>query len=103
MNRRRHSRDRWHAWVREQRESGLNISSFCRDKGISQNSFYVWRRKLSVSLANDCRAKQFVSLAVVTGSEIKIELPCGARILLPPDESAIKRVLSILLELGIGQ
>jgi hypothetical protein len=38
--------DRWRRLLRLQRSSGLSISAFCRREGVSQPSFYSWRRKL---------------------------------------------------------
>jgi hypothetical protein len=37
----------WRGKIREQAESGLTISGFCRREGFSPNSFYRWRRVLA--------------------------------------------------------
>ncbi len=40
---------RWETWQRrisKQQGSGLSIGEFCRREGISQGSFYAWKRKL---------------------------------------------------------
>jgi len=36
----------WHDLVERQPTSGLNIARFCADAGVSQNSFYVWKKRL---------------------------------------------------------
>ena len=36
----------WRLVVEQQRQGGLNIRTFCRQKGISEPSFYAWRREL---------------------------------------------------------
>ena len=36
----------WRDLIERQRTSGLNISGFCAESGISQNSFYVWKKRL---------------------------------------------------------
>lgn len=36
----------WREVVAEQGESGLSVRAFCQRKGISENSFYAWRREL---------------------------------------------------------
>jgi transposase-like protein len=37
----------WKFVLAEHAESGLNISAFCRREGVSQASFYQWRKKLA--------------------------------------------------------
>ena len=36
----------WRVLVKEQRRCGLSIRDFCRQKAISEPSFYAWRKKL---------------------------------------------------------
>ena len=36
----------WRSMLEQQREGGLNIRAFCRQKGISEPSFHAWRTKL---------------------------------------------------------
>lgn len=36
----------WRAVLERQRQSGLSIRAFCRREGISEPSFYAWRREL---------------------------------------------------------
>jgi len=40
---------RWRKLVEDQRASGLPVSAFCRERGISQASLFAWRRRLSQS------------------------------------------------------
>lgn len=37
----------WRGKLRDQAESGLPVSAFCRREGFSANSFYRWRRILA--------------------------------------------------------
>ena len=46
MDKRRDSAGRWREILRRQADSGLSVAAFCRQAGISQPSFYVWRRRL---------------------------------------------------------
>ncbi len=39
-------RERWRALVDEQRQSGMSVSVFCRERSIPPSSFFAWRRKL---------------------------------------------------------
>ena len=36
----------WRLLVEQQRRSGLSIRAFCRQRAISEPSFYAWRKKL---------------------------------------------------------
>jgi transposase-like protein len=44
----RHRRgvEQWRQIIGAQPMSGLTISAFCRERGISQPSFFAWRRRL---------------------------------------------------------
>jgi len=39
----------WRDLVERQPSSGLNIARFCADAGVSQNAFYVWKKRLLVT------------------------------------------------------
>lgn len=36
----------WRSMVKQQRQGGLTIRAFCREKDISEPSFYAWRKEL---------------------------------------------------------
>ncbi len=36
----------WRDLVERQPTSGLNIARFCKDAGVSQNAFYIWKKRL---------------------------------------------------------
>ena len=36
----------WRSMVEEHGQGGLNVRAFCRQKGISEPSFYAWRKEL---------------------------------------------------------
>ncbi len=37
----------WREVLRRQAQSGLSVAEFCRREGMSQPSFYAWRRTIS--------------------------------------------------------
>ena len=43
--------------VERQPTSGLNIARFCADAGVSQNAFYVWKKRLLTTTQQDRVAK----------------------------------------------
>ena len=80
MNKRGEAAGRWRSLVRRQAASGLSVSAFCRRWGISQASFYVWRRKLRGDAA-------FVAVCLSpeggsTADPLELILPRGHRILI---------------------
>lgn len=40
-------RSYWLAAIELQAESGLSVRQFCRQEGLSEPSFYAWRRRLA--------------------------------------------------------
>ena len=111
MGRRRYSAEKWSAWIDEQRDSGLTIAAFCGVIGVSENSFYVWRRKLrsgrsATSLSKASPSESFIPLSIVesggAGDRIEVELPCGAVVRVPGDEPLIRQTLEVLLEFGLA-
>jgi hypothetical protein len=36
----------WRDLIERQPTSGLNIARFCANAGVSQNAFYVWKKRL---------------------------------------------------------
>jgi hypothetical protein len=110
MVRRGYSDEQWREWISEQAESGLSIAAFCEWIGVSQNAFYVRRRRLEARVEDSGAAKagvagsgiadrlSFVPLTVVPASVVEIELPCGAVIRVPDEEPVLRRVLGLLLE-----
>jgi hypothetical protein len=36
----------WRDLIERQPTSGLNITRFCADAGVSQNAFYVWKKRM---------------------------------------------------------
>jgi transposase len=53
----------WRRVLARWRRSGLSVRAFCRAEGISEPSFYVWRRKLEQA---DHKKPAFLPVHVVT-------------------------------------
>ena len=43
----RYSSSQWQAMLAEFTSSGLTVAAFCRDRGVSPATFYLWRQRLS--------------------------------------------------------
>lgn len=75
---------RWRKLIEQQRESGLPVSTYCRERGLSAASMFAWRRRLSGA------AQTFTSVKVVSDkrgteeesdSPIELCLPGGRRLI----------------------
>jgi transposase-like protein len=36
----------WREMITEQKRSGISVQRFCKDRGVTEQSFYVWRKRL---------------------------------------------------------
>ena len=106
----------WRGIVRRQAESGLSIRDFCAAEGISEPSFYAWRKKLrqgpddGVQTPLSSRREQvsddaplFVPLKLVDAAAmLEIVHPLGYRIQVTGDvnRDALRQVIETLDERG---
>ena len=67
----------WAGIMRERAESGLNIKAYCRQIGISTNTYHYWQKKLRESACEQLAVVQerSVSFAKVELSGPAHELP----------------------------
>ena len=86
--------EQWVGWIEEQKTSGLTVAAFCESIGVSQNAFYVRRRKLAKQMSE--RRASFVSLEVSGAAAVSVDLPCGATVRVH-DQNSIATVLSALV------
>jgi transposase-like protein len=94
---------KWQGLVREQQQSGLPVSAFCRRHGFSDQSFYNWRKRLA-----DGRQAEPVRFALVeanpSGADrhapLELILPSGDRLRIAPgaDAATLRIVLNVLRE-----
>lgn len=87
----------WRSRIKAWRASGLSVAAYCRRIGVSQPSFYQWRRKLE-SAAEVARAPggdrvcpapsefSFLPVQVVGlgSAPLEIVLPNGVVVRVPP-------------------
>ena len=38
--------DQWAEQIAAQRRSGMSVKQFCAEQGLTENSFYAWRKRL---------------------------------------------------------
>ena len=93
-------RDYWRERIAEQERSGLTVGRFCKEQGLTEQSFYLWRKRLRkqqpmrFALVETGPARQQratepdLELVLATGERLRI----GAGI----DPTALRRVLEAL-------
>ena len=97
--RQRFTAEQWAKWLEEFDQSDLSIKAFCQRLGVSENTFYQWRKKLN--RPTDARpGGPFLPVAIATHDEVKIEMPCGAMIRVPNDPASLRPVFETLFRIG---
>jgi transposase-like protein len=93
-------RRKWAELIRQQQQSGLSVSAFCRDRGFSDQTFYNWRKRLATS---ETVRFALVSAGAAGGEEhgaIELLLTSGDRLRIGrgADTATLRTVLSVLRE-----
>jgi transposase-like protein len=91
---------KWAELIRQQQQSGLPVSAYCRDRGFSDQAFYYWRKRLS---SRERVEFALVAAGVATTSEhapIELFLATGDRLRIAPgtDALTLRTVLNVLRE-----
>lgn len=107
-------RELWKRRMQEFEQGTASVPDFCRRAGVSTASFYQWRRRLqSVPSAPATVAKprakaarprktttnmKFLPVELLGPQNVEVQLPCGARVLVPShDHEALRTVLQSLV------
>lgn len=96
----KNSEKKWAELIRQQQESGVSVSIFCRDRGFSDQAFYYWRKRLS---GRDAVRFALVAAEAPTATEpapIELLLASGDRLRIAPgtDALTLRTVLNVLRE-----
>ena len=109
----------WRDLIERQPRSGLSIVRFCADAGISQNTFYVWKKRLLTATQHDratpprrkhrrkkAVAKSLVPVRVIpdvghqppTAKAIEVDWPNGVALRIPVgcDSQTLREVFGLL-------
>ena len=91
---------KWSELIRQQQESGLSVTAFCREHGFSDQTFYNWRKRLAGS--KPVRFAFVAADATVAAGQLPIELflVSGDRLCMAPgtDAATLRTVLNVLRE-----
>jgi hypothetical protein len=97
----------WRGMVGRWRRSGRTVRAFCAEHGLSEPSFYAWRRTLADRVQQAAREDElppFVPLRVLSAAPASVGLEVvvgpGQVVRVPPDFDAVtlQRLLAVLRE-----
>jgi transposase len=98
----------WRMAVETWQSSGLSVRQFCRQEGLSEPSFYAWRKKLSAvehAAIHPPAASSFieVSLPPAKSGGLEVVLASGILLRVSSDTSrqVIGDVLAVLQQAGL--
>jgi hypothetical protein len=94
------SEKKWTELIQEQRQSGLSVSAFCRDRGFSDQAFYSWRKRLSGRKPVRFALVAAGMATTVEQAPIELLLAAGDRLRIAPgvDAATLRTVLNVLRE-----
>jgi transposase len=92
----------WRDLITRWKTSGQSVAAFCAARGVSQASFYAWRKRLRAPceqpIASTPPAPTFAAVRVVPGIPVEVVLPTGVVIRVPAgsDPAAVARLVAAL-------
>jgi hypothetical protein len=94
------TQQKWADLIRQHEQSGAPVKIFCQDRGVSEPSFYSWRKRLSASAAVrfalvDTNAPKRTDLTLM---ELVLSTGERLRIANGVDSSTLRTVLTVLRE-----
>lgn len=91
---------KWAELVRQQRQSGLSVTAFCRQHGFSDQTFYNWRKRLAGSEPVKFALVAADATAAVEQLPIELFLVSGDRLRIAAgaDAATLRTVLDVLRE-----
>lgn len=95
------SEKKWQELIRQQLQSKLSVSAFCRQHGFSDQAFYNWRKRLAadepvrfalVDASPASGADRFAPLELTLASGDRLRIARGT------DAATLRAVLNVLRE-----
>ncbi len=97
MNNRQERREQWSRTVALQEKSGQSVREFCRERRLTEASFYAWRQRLRQETPVTFALVDTANTATADGG-IELIFTSGDRIRVPRDAGMLRLVLSVLRE-----
>ncbi len=100
----------WQMVIETWRDSGMPVSKFCKTEGLSEGTFYNWRKKLSGRHLQrnkhaDPSPSAFIEVAMPKSNHAPLELVLSSghtlRISSTADNKTLSNVISVLRQAGL--
>jgi len=100
----------WQMAIETWQDSGMSVSKFCKAEGLSEGTFYSWRKKLSGGHSQQTKQinsnpSAFIEVAIPKNDHTPIELVLSSghtlRIRSFADNKILSNVLSVLRRAGL--
>jgi transposase-like protein len=88
----------WKRTVNEQERSGRSIRAFCRERGIAEHSFYMWRKRVRQPAPVTFALVETGRSAAPAPAWIELALVGGELLRFPCEAAALRMVLSVVRE-----
>lgn len=88
----------WRKRIAQQAESKQTIRAFCRERGIDEHSFYIWRQRLREQPASFALVETRSTAPASAGQTIEVLLAGGDRLRIPSEAATLRLVLNALRE-----
>ena len=103
----------WRRRIEEFERGSASVAEFCRRVGVSQATFYLWRRKLNAEARastsqgprlappgpQSTTALSFLPVQIAAPRTVEVVLTNGTRVLIPSgDHEALRTVLQLTAE-----
>src|SRR5260370_38209839 len=83
--------EHWKTVIAEQKRSGQTVGSFCHQRGVTQQSFYQWRKRLGFALETGRpEAPEGAAVELVLRSGHRLRIAAGV------DGTTLRTVLEVL-------
>jgi len=98
----------WRMAIETWQASGLSVRQFCLNEGLSEPSFYIWRKKLTggdTEQGSDDKSSAFIEVSMPKSDHFAIELLLTSgntlRVYSGTDSTILSNVLSALRQAGL--
>lgn len=93
-------REFWRQLIAKQQGSGVSVRVLCREHGVSEYSFYQWRKRLAAQLPVKFALVETDRIAPIYAEGVEVIVTSGERLRIRPgvDAATLRLVLNILRE-----
>lgn len=100
----------WQMVIETWRDSNMSVSKFCKAEGLSEGTFYNWRKRLSGRHTqrkgqSNSNSSAFIEVAMPKSGHFPLELLLSSghtlRIRSTADNKTLSNVISVLRQVGL--